>query len=313
MKQNTHFDEIICYLSNPIRNTLSALSPFIKNSVQEVRIRQGMPLSICVGKQQIFIDNAGKTLSTPFDMGAYRCTKLDIEETFRSLCNYSVHSHMDQIKQGYITLPKGDRAGICGTAIMSENEIINISPISSINLRIARDVKGCSDEIVKNIMQTGMQGTLIVGPPSSGKTTLLKDLARQLSDGGTGKFLKVCIVDERCEIAGTYMGQANTKIGISTDILNGYKKSVGIAIATRTMSPEVILCDEIGGNDEISAVMDSILSGVHIITTVHAANMEEFYQKPQVKQLIATGAFQKLVLLDPINVGKINLISPIRR
>lgn len=313
MQQNTHFDETIYYLSNPIKNILMYLPVAVKDSVQEIRIRQSMPLCICIGKQQIFIDNKGNTLSTPFDLCVYRCTKLDIEETFRSLCNYSVHSHMDQIKQGYITLPKGDRAGICGTAIMAEDKIINVSPISSINLRIARDIKGCADVVIKDMMQTGIQGTLIVGAPSTGKTTILKDVARQLSDGSMGRFLKVCIVDERCEIAGTYMGQANTNIGNSTDILNGYKKAIGIAIATRTMSPEVIICDEIGGNDEITAVMDSILSGVHIITTVHASSMEEFYQKPQIKQLIATGAFQKLILLDSEKVGKISAIHQIRR
>jgi stage III sporulation protein AA len=205
------------------------------------------------------------------------------------MCDYSMHSHYEDIANGYITLPNGSRVGLCGTAVYEKNLFKSVKDISCMNIRIPRCVSGISEILFKKLITNELQSMIIAGPPSSGKTTLLKDISYQLSSGRLGRYYKVSIVDERKEIC----PEKNDieKIGPNTDILLGYPKSTGMSIAVRTLSPEIIICDEIGFNDEINEIINGINSGIHFILTIHANSYDELKRKVIFSKLIKASSF----------------------
>lgn len=199
----------------------------------------------------------------------------------------------------------GHRAGICGTAVFDNEKIVNIRDISSINIRIAREHINSSSELLSKVKSIS-KGLIICGSPCSGKTTVLRDLARKLS---LEQDMKVSIVDERGEIAGTVKGVCQNDIGLC-DVLDGYSKADGIIHSIRSMSPDVVICDEIGGFDDVKAILQSANSGVSFIATVHADNEDELIKKPFIKELIKSNVFEKAVFLhNRKNAGKIKSVS----
>ena len=226
------------------------------------------------------------------------CTKNEIFEIFHNICNYSVYSRQYEINNGYITIKGGHRAGICGTAVTNGESIVNIKDISTINIRISREIKGCSKELLNFI--NPQKGILICGPPSSGKTTLIRDIARSIS-----YQYKTSLIDERNEISATVNGVSQNNIGLC-DVYNNYKKSVAIEQAVRTMSPQVIVCDELGSCEDITAVKNGVNCGVSFIATVHCDCEKDLLLRENLKNLMKTYAFSKIVFLDTReNVGKI--------
>jgi len=191
----------------------------------------------------------------------------------------------------------GHRAGICGSAVVEEGEIVNIKDISSINIRIARSLSGVADAFLKMMANKQIKGVLLAGPPSSGKTTILKDIAKQLAGGYYGYNVKVAVVDERGELGAVYAGESKNDLGISCDVLDGYPKAQGMMQAIRCLSPDLIICDEIGTEQEARAVESCLNAGVRVIASVHAAGKEELRNRPSVRRLLATGAFDSIVLL----------------
>jgi stage III sporulation protein AA len=221
-----------------------------------------------------------------------------MEESFRNLCSYSVYSHENEIRNGYITLSGGHRAGICGTAVLQSDSVSSVRGISSINLRISREIRGAADELLDRIWDRLAGGLLLAGAPSSGKTTILRDLARQLSSGVRGNLKKVAVIDERGEIAGTYCGVPQNDLGCCCDVLDGYPKAEGILLAVRTLSPDIILCDEIGSEREVGAVEQGLNTGVILIASIHAGSIEELVRRKQAIKLLRTGAFATVAQLD---------------
>jgi stage III sporulation protein AA len=213
------------------------------------------------------------------------------------MCSYSLHSHQEEMRNGYITLMGGHRAGIGGTAVLAEGRVASVRDVTSLNLRVARDIRGAADVIVKQVFSGGVCGLLIAGAPASGKTTVLRDLARQLSGGKTGHYLKVAVVDERCELGAVYDGVPQNDLGPCCDLLSGYPKAEGIFTAVRTLSPRVIVCDEIGGEEEASGMLDGLNCGVKIIATAHASSLEELLRRRQIARLLDSGVFDKIVRL----------------
>lgn len=233
------------------------------SGIAEIRLRAGRP-SVCVN-----ILGDMRVCSEPFSAA-------EIADCFAEICRYSVHSFQEEIAQGFVTLDGGHRVGICGTAVTNGGKIEMFKDISGLNIRIAHEIKGCADEMYSRFFSGGMRSVLIAGKPLCGKTTVLRDLARRL-----GERHRVTLIDSRNELSASFRGTPSLDIGLNTDALCGCSKTDGIMLALRTLSPEVIICDEIG-NDE-SAVEQALFCGVKIIASAHAASLDELYRRPQTR------------------------------
>lgn len=242
--------------------------------IAEIRYNVKRPATIRTLNDKII---TGKTVSSS-----------EITDIFASLCEYSVHAYKNEICEGFITTEGGFRVGICGTAVYENGKIVNIKHISALNIRVPHEIFGAADALMT--LKNG--GILIIGPPCSGKTTLLRDFARQISE----EKLTV-IVDERTEISGTYRGEPSFDIG-QASVLNGFAKTDGINIAARTMAPDYIICDEFGGEKDISSALYAMKSGVYIAASMHAADEKDFLSKPFSKKLINSMIFNTFTFLN---------------
>ncbi len=287
-----NFDSAVNILSPLLKSKLMNMNCVIKSDTYEIRLRAGKPILLFGKYGYLFLKKNGET-SAVADENCYIGNPEIISETFNRLCCYSVYSHIESIVNGYITFQGGHRAGITGTAVVNHKGVItSVRDISSVNIRIARQVKGAADRIIENIGNE-TDSVIIAGPPSSGKTTVLRDYIRQLSD----RMNKICLIDERQEIACMSGIVCQHDVGINTDVLNNYPKDKGIMIALKTMSPDIIALDEIGDKDEIKGIVKGVNSGVRFIVTVHASDYNDLLKRTQVKDILDTGAFSKIVLL----------------
>ncbi|MCI9272815.1 MAG: stage III sporulation protein AA [Clostridiales bacterium] len=287
------FDSAVSCVHNRLKEALLRVPNRIKRSAQEIRLRAGRPVTVCGGLQSHFITPEGvpSAWGTP---GLLTVTPEDLSETFRIMCDYSVYSYQNDIKNGFVTINGGHRVGLCGTAVFHHGEMTGIRDISSLNIRISRQIYGAADGLLECWNKTG--GLLLAGAPCSGKTTILRDLARQLSTGSTGTMRKVVVVDERGELSGTCSGVCHNDLGLS-DVLNGYQKGEGILQAVRCLSPDVVVCDEVGNLSDISAIEEGLNAGVEMIASIHAGSLEELFRRKQARRLLETGAFTQVALL----------------
>lgn len=272
------------YLWGPVSEVVLALPPAEKAGVEEIRLRMGQPLAVFGGGRLRYVTEAGTLSVRPED--GLRVTRSHLEECFRKLCGYAVHTHEEEISQGFISVPGGHRAGLGGTAFVRANRTAGLRDITSINLRIARQVRGSAAPLVPLVL-AGEGGLLLAGPPGSGKTTLLRDLARQLSEAGK----KVAVVDERCELSGICGQTIENDLGPGCDVLAGGNKGESILMAVRCLSPQYIICDEVGRPEEIEAVCAGLCSGAVMITSIHAGSFDQLGQRPQFLPLARSGAF----------------------
>ncbi len=301
MTDDKRFESVIYAVSDRIKAVLVRLSPTVKANTSEIRMRTGLPLALTVGSETVFVRENGQTqfFLSPDLFGV---NKADLEESFKRLCNNSLFAHENELKNGFIVMKNGSRAGVCGNI----NEKGALKDISSINLRIAREVLGSANEIVRDYKNGGL---LIAGPPGSGKTTILRDLIRQLSNGNTSRLRRVAVIDSRCEISGSHLGCAVNDLGANTDVLITEQKACGIEIALRTMFPDIIAFDEIGTERELKSVADSFCAGVDIITTAHAGSISELRTRTVTNALLKSGAISQVAFLPNIHGGKITVLD----
>ncbi len=288
-------------LPQKIYTVLSNAPPVVYESAQEITLRVNRPLCVeCTAKRYYFTKSSCVT-DTVFKNDMIDVSNKSVYDTFLNICNYSVYSHQNEINNGYITLKGGHRAGICGTAVISDGKIVNVKDITSINIRIAREIIGCSDELYSVIQP--LNGVLICGAPCSGKTTMIRDLARRLS-----YEYKVSVIDERNELSANVSGVFQNDLGMC-DVFESYLKSDAIIQSIRAMSPDIIICDEISTYDDVVSVTKAVNSGVSFIATVHSDSMTSLLNRPIVKDLLKTNAFSQIVILDSrLNVGKIKSV-----
>ena len=255
--------------------------------LEEIRVRNNLPLICKIGQ-------ADKVLS-------YKITTEDINFIFQKICENSIYTYQNQIANGYITIQGGNRVGIVGTAVLNDDKVTNFNYISGLNFRISRQVIGCSNSVMPSIIksQNTIYNTLIVSMPGMGKTTLLRDIIRNISNGIEGLIngINVTVIDERGEISATYKGIMQNDLGIRTDVVNDIPKHIGMRLAIRSMAPKVIAVDEIGSKQDSDAIKYGMCCGVKGIFTAHGASIEEIKKNPELKDLIDNKLIEKVILI----------------
>ncbi|MBE5927562.1 MAG: stage III sporulation protein AA [Lachnospiraceae bacterium] len=261
------------HLKNVISNMLDRIS---YEHIEEIRIRANKPIVIKCRDKHLLSDYIAK-----ID---------DVHSTIELAVEHSVYAHSDEIKNGYITIEGGHRIGVCGQVVCENGVIVAMKHISSINIRVAHQVKGCADKLMEEIYnKNGIDNTLIISSPGLGKTTLLRDIVRQLSDRG----IDIGLVDERGEVAAAYMGIAQNDVGKCTDVLSFCKKSIGMTMLIRSMGPKVVVADEIGSKEDIDAIINATNSGCNVIATAHGSGVEDI-NKDTLKH------FRKFILIQKV-------------
>ena len=210
-----------------------------------------------------------------------------------NLIQYSYYDYEDDLASGFVTIEGGHRIGICGRTVIRDGEPAMMKEISSLNIRFAREIPGCSRKVMPEILQAKkICNTLIISPPGCGKTTLLRDIARVLSENG----IQTAVCDDRSEIAGMYQGKSGFQLGPCCDVLDGCDKAWGIPMLIRSMAPQVIITDEIGKSSDVPAVMQCMASGVSLITSIHGSSFQDV-QRSSIGNLAEQGIFQTMIYL----------------
>lgn len=292
-------ETIISALGFRLKTIFNKLSEEAFDLIYEIRIRINQPLIIITDNQETFIRIDGSYTRDLKE--AVIVISDDIKNTLEIMSQYSLYAFEEELRQGYITLEGGHRVGIVGKVIVENGKIKSIRYVGAMNIRVAHEIIGAADKILPYIYinQTTIYHTLLVSPPRCGKTTILRDLIRQVSKGsGFKKGMTVGIVDERSEIAGCYRGIPQNQIGLRTDVLDGCSKVEGMLMLLRSMSPAVIAVDEIGKKEDLFAIEEVLNAGVKIICTVHAATLADLMQKPVLKEMIEKQFFQRIICIS---------------
>ena len=260
----------------------------LNNSITEIRIRSKNKIIVICSKNEFVLD----LIASPKII-------LDI---LLNVSKMSIYAIQTDLNNGFVVIRGGHRIGVCGEVVYENGRIKNIKNICSLNIRVARQIFGCADSVMPQIIVNGVfQNTLIVSPPGCGKTTLLRDIIRQISNGIktlgiNGK--NVSLIDERGEIASCYEGAPTLDIGIRTDVMSNIDKSTGMSMVIRSMAPDIIATDEIGSAKDILAIKAAILSGVKVIFTMHGDSLKSVLENENVKELIDMNVFSKIILLS---------------
>ena len=256
--------------------------------IQEIRLKVNKPMILQIGSAEVITD--------------YFISCDDIKTILKKMSNYSIYSIEAELKQVYITIKGGHRVGICGNCIIENNVVKTIKNVSSVNIRVCKEVIGCSNKIMPIIVQGKfVLNTIIISPPKCGKTTLIRDITRNLSNGMknpeiTGK--KICVIDERSEICASSDGIPQLDVGLRTDVLDNCPKSQGIMMAIRSMSPDIIVCDEIGTYDDVKSILAALNCGINLITTIHGFGIEDLKNRDVFKDILDNHIFQRAIVLS---------------
>lgn len=256
--------------------------------VQEVRLRVGQPIRLIYKGEELLV---GRNLEPT--------TKADIGEMMEYVSRYSLYAYEDELRQGYITIEGGHRVGVVGKAVIEGHSVKNLKYISAINLRVSHQIKGCGSQWLPYLYEKDrLCNTLIISPPRGGKTTLLRDLVRLISKSGSDHYISaVGVVDERSEIAGCFEGVPQHDLGPRTDVLDACPKAEGMLMLIRSMSPQVIAVDEIGGIADVEAMEYALHCGCTMIATIHGHSLDEIKNKEVLQSLICSSGFNRFLVL----------------
>lgn len=265
--------------------------------LQEIRIRVSRPLTICYDGVEYGISGTGELCDA---WEGYPMAAADVKETLEQLTGYSVYAYDQEIKQGFLTVEGGHRAGIVGKVICEGGEVQCIRYVSGLNIRLAHQRKGCAEQILPYLIgKESIYHTLILSPPGGGKTTILRDLIRLIANGTemlSGQ--NVGVVDERSELAGSYRGEAQNDLGFRCDVLDGCPKAEGMMMLLRSMAPQVIAVDELGSERDRYAVKQVFYCGCRLLATAHGTSLEDLRRNPLLKELVEECMFERYIILD---------------
>ena len=290
-------EEIGKLFPKEVRNVLEK-AELKQEYLQEIRLRINGPLLVVYRGEEYFLGAKGGLCKDPGQ--AFRVCRRCLQETLEYLSGYSLYAYEEEVRQGYLTLQGGHRVGLAGKTILDGEKITSIRFISFINIRFSHQVKGCASVILPYIAQgSTVRHTLLISPPRCGKTTILRDLIRQISDGDEKRPGHcVGVVDERSEIGGCHQGVPQNDVGIRTDVLDGCPKAEGMMVLIRSMSPEVIAVDEIGSYEDIHAIESVIHCGCRLLATVHGSSIDDIKRKPLLNRLVKEKIFERYILLE---------------
>ena len=279
------YDALAAGIRNMVRHAAAD-----DDRLEEIRMRTGQPLMIRYdGREQIL----------PAVQQPHIVTKEEMRETMDYISHYSLYAYSEELKHGFVTIEGGHRVGVAGKVITEQEKVKNVQHISSVNIRVSHEVIGCADPLIPYIVQDGrICHTLLISPPGCGKTTMIRDLIRQISDGND--YIQGCsvgVVDERSELGGCYMGIPRNHLGKRTDILDCCPKAAGMLMLIRSMAPQVIAVDEIGSREDVQAVEYAMQCGCRLIASVHGMDMDEALRKPALGDLIRKRVFERYVVL----------------
>ena len=289
MERQDRKSQILNILAKSVRRIIEEEVPDF-DLLQEIRMRAGQPL-------RILWDNEERAPASA--SGGHIISKEELRETMEYISHYSLYAYENELRQGFLTIEGGHRVGVAGKVIMEKEKVKNIQYISSVNVRVSHEVIGCADELLPYITKNRQVcHTLIISPPCCGKTTLIRDLIRQISDGN--RYVKGCsvgVVDERSELGGCCLGIAQNHLGTRTDILDCCPKAEGMIMLIRSMAPQVIAVDEIGTREDIHAIEYAMQCGCKLIASVHSFDLDEAKNKPVLGELIRRRMFERYVVL----------------
>lgn len=291
------FLNAISLLPDKYKNILSRINETQAKEIKEIRFRNGGAVTLN-GKERMYYVTDGGIPTVTYCDNVLKTDEREMQEIVFMLSRRSLHTYQDMIAKGFIPLRGGCKAGVAGRAVIKNGSVYSVSSFNSVNIRISREFYGCSEDVLNEVGEC--TSYIIVGPPLSGKTTLLRDLCRHYSGKSTPKPFKTAIIDERDEIASRSFGYG-LDVGEHTDVLTLYPKALGTEIAVRTLSPDIIVLDEIGGEDESKALLSGMNSGVGFIATAHGSTFEEVLRRPNIKTLVNAGVFKKAVVLEGRN------------
>lgn len=266
------------------------------DELQEIRLRIQKPVILKYNAKTCYLSEQGKITTRKEQL--HIVTSQEIRQAMEYISSYSMYAYIEQLKQGFLTIRGGHRVGICGTVVMDHDKVKTIRHISGLNIRVAHEVKGCADTLYSRCTRMGkLIPTLIISPPGCGKTTLLRDMIRKISDEGQ----TVGVVDERSEIGACYQGVAQNDLGIQTDVMDACEKGQGMNMLIRSMAPDVIAVDEIGSKEDVEALFFCAYRGCSILATAHGKNKESLSKNPYMREIINKKMFQRYVILEQRN------------
>lgn len=281
MLVDNKFQEAINCIAKDLKERILAELPLKKLIIQEIRLIKGSKPLLLTSQGIVYISGI--------------ITTEELNETLLAMTNNSLHTYQRDMATGFIPLKGGHRAGVCGTAVYgNDKEIKAIRELNAIVIRIAHQFENISKNLISTLFSKGLCGVLIAGAPGSGKTTILREIATKLSSGAVKGCSSVVIVDERAELSLS---------GERCCVLKGYDKADGIMQAVRSLSPQVIICDEIGTQKDVDAVIWALNCGVYVITSIHARTRQELKKRKAGEKLLATHAFEKVVFLSSVPIA----------
>ncbi len=289
-------EEVLPHLPAEIKSLLLATTQATREQIEEIRLRSGQPLALGLQGQEVFLNPEGKLTSEATE--GYRVTLDQVAATWQRMGRFSVYALEEELRRGFLTLAGGHRVGLAGQFLQEEGRL---KQVTSLNVRLAKELPGIAALVLPYLVENGIVlNTMIVSPPQGGKTTLLRDLIRQISTGVRRLGLpghKVGVVDERSELAGSMDGVPQLDLGPRTDVLDASPKVEGLWLILRSLSPQVIVTDELGGASEAAALSDAARAGVRILATAHARDWSDLWGRNGTRLLSEEKIFQRYVIL----------------